>query len=514
MILNSFLDFSSEYFIKIGNFGITWYAICILTGIVFAAILGVKEAKRFGIATNYILDGVLICVPLAILGARLYYVFTSWSDFCVTDSETDKFLLWETILKIVGFSNGTFKLAGLAINGGIIVAIIFVIIYCYKRKLKTLAIFDLLAPGLLIGQICGRWGNFFNQEAHGPEISAQTLNWLQYIIPSFILDGMTYADPSIGGGVKTWHPTFLYESLLNTVALVAILVSRRINKKQRLGDSICFYMTWYGLIRGIVIEPLRMDPLLFSQSIGPDVLFNRVNVVMNLVLALIGIIWFILKHTVIKSELYLEYQADIKSKKIDGVVCKLEGTLVLDDRLVKNAYYYTAKEILDKDLSEQTLDELVKNRTKVEEFFEGNVECIKYYNDYYKRNLGQLVPTQNCRDFFKKLFVHDYSVAVVSHMDKEFVEYVLNALHIMSYVSVIIDKDITTGNIIEDGIKTMPNAKNILVICDKKEEIETAHKLNAKSCLVYYSDDKDSAMELDPTHVIYKFVELDNVIIE
>jgi hypothetical protein len=141
---------------------------------------------------------------------------------------------------------------------------------------------------------------------------------------------MTYADPSIGGGVKTWHPTFLYESLLNTVALVAILVSRRINKKQRLGDSICFYMTWYGLIRGIVIEPLRMDPLLFSQSIGPDVLFNRVNVVMNLVLALIGIIWFILKHTVIKSELYLEYQADIKSKKIDGVVCKLEGTLVLD----------------------------------------------------------------------------------------------------------------------------------------------------------------------------------------
>ena len=511
MILDSFLSFDSKYFLEIGNFVITWYAVCILTGVVLAAILGVKEAKRFGIASNLIIDGVLICVPLAIIGARLYYVFSSWNSFCKKDAD-GKFLLGDTLLSIIGFSNGSLQLAGLAINGGIIVAIIFVIVYCYKRKMKTLAVFDLLAPGLLIGQICGRWGNFFNQEAHGPEISAKTLNWLQYIIPSFILDGMTYADPSIGGGVKTWHPTFLYESLLNTIALVIILVSRRINKKQRLGDSICFYMTWYGLMRALVIEPLRTDPLLFSQAVGPDVLFNRVNIVLNLVLALIGIIWFILKHTVVKSELYLEYQADIKSKKIDGVVCKLEGTLVLDDRLVKNAYYYTAKEILNKDLSEEVLDTLIKIRP--EEYFGDNIECINYYNDYYKRNLGQLVPTQNCREFFKTLFVHDYNVAIVSNEDNEFVEYVLNALHIRPYVSVIIDKDYTSGNLIEDGIKTMPNAKNILVICDKKEEVQTAHNLNAKSCLVYYSDEKDSAMEDDPEYVIYKFAELDNVIIE
>ena len=74
MILNSFLDFDSSYFLQIGSFGITWYAVCILTGVILAAWLGITEAKKFGISSNLILDGVLICVPLAIVGARLYYV--------------------------------------------------------------------------------------------------------------------------------------------------------------------------------------------------------------------------------------------------------------------------------------------------------------------------------------------------------------------------------------------------------------------------------------------------------
>ena len=123
MIYNSFLDFNSDNFLQIGNLQVKWYAVCILTGILLASILGIREAKKFGISTNKILDGVLICVPLAILGARLYYVFTSWSSF-----QRGTFI--DTLLAIIGYENGQFQLAGLAINGGIIVAIIFVIIYC------------------------------------------------------------------------------------------------------------------------------------------------------------------------------------------------------------------------------------------------------------------------------------------------------------------------------------------------------------------------------------------------
>ena len=303
MINNSFLDFNSENFLEIGTFQIKWYAVCILTGIILAAILGVREAKKFGISPNLILDGVLICVPLAIIGARLYYVFTSWGDF-------DKGNFVDTFLAIIGFTdNGTFELAGLAINGGILVALIFVPLYCKIRKINVFHVFDLLAPGLLIGQICGRWGNFFNQEAHGPAITEAT-SWITNIIPDFIMNRMYFYDNSLGE-TALWHPTFLYESLWNLIALVLILVSRRKNKHQRVGDSVAFYLLWYGLGRSLIIEPLRMDPLLFIESVGPDVMFNRVNIVINLVLAVAGLAWLILKHVKFKEPFYLEVQKEV-----------------------------------------------------------------------------------------------------------------------------------------------------------------------------------------------------------
>ena len=154
-------------------------------------LLAAHEAKRFGIAKNIILDGVLICVPLAILGARLYYVFSSWERFY---AEGD---LVQTFFNIIGYSETEgFKLEGLAINGGIIVAIVFVIVYCKVRKINVFQVFDLLAPGLLIGQICGRWGNFFNKEAHGPAFTQET-EWISKLIPSFIMDKMYFYDDDL-----------------------------------------------------------------------------------------------------------------------------------------------------------------------------------------------------------------------------------------------------------------------------------------------------------------------------
>ena len=89
MINNSFIEVSRST-LSIFGLDIAWYALCILTGILLAGIVGIKEAKKFGIAPNLILDGILICVPLAIIGARLYYVFTSWDMFVDHDS------VWQT----------------------------------------------------------------------------------------------------------------------------------------------------------------------------------------------------------------------------------------------------------------------------------------------------------------------------------------------------------------------------------------------------------------------------------
>lgn len=502
MINNSFLDFSSDNFLEIGNFQIKWYAICILTGIVLACVLGVREAKKFGISPNIILDGVLICVPLAIVGARLYYVFTSWHQFHRPGD------LMATLAAIAGFQDGTFKLEGLAINGGIIVAIIFVIIYCRVRKINVFHIFDLLAPGLLIGQICGRWGNFFNQEAHGPAITSDT-EWITNFIPDFIMNRMEFYDYELGM-TAVWHPTFLYESLWNLIALIIILVSRRKNKYQRVGDSVAFYLLWYGLGRSCIIEPLRMDPLLFVESIGPDVLFNRVNVVVNLGLALIGIVWLVLKHVKFKEPFYLDVQREIKDKKIDGVVVRIDETMVTVTKILENAYYYTAKEKLGVELSDDELKDLIS--IKPEDYFKNEEEVI-YFNEYFYNHLNQLQPILECKDFFKTLFKHDYKVAVVTNYSKEFAEYVLDELKITTYVSIIVDKNLSAKPI-EKAFDTIKDAKNILLISSLASDIEFAKGKNAQSCLVYFGREIDLAMEKEPTYVINKVSQLDNIIIE
>lgn len=498
MILNSFLDFDSQYIIQIGNFGITWYAACILTGVIFAAILGVKESKKFGISANLILDGVLICVPLAIIGARLYYVITSWNDFYVKGE------IVETFLNIIGYSktNG-FQLAGLAINGGIFVAIIFVIIYCYKRRMNTLVIFDQLAPGLLIGQICGRWGNFFNQEAHGPAMSESARNILENIIPKFIMEKMDFFDHELGYRAL-WHPTFLYESLWNLVGLIIILVSRAKNKIHRIGDGICFYLIWYGLGRACIIEPMRMDPLLFIDSVGPDVLFNRVNVVINLLLALAGITWLVLKHTKIKDPFYIETKKEYQENKIDGVVTRIEDVLVSADRLIKNAYYYTAKKYLEKELYDDELDK-IKN-IDYRKYFANNEEAINFFDNYFKTNINQLVRLDNVKLFYEKLFKHDYHVALYTKYDKEFAEYVLQLLKITTYVSIIIDEGISDNNPLEKALESISGAKHILVISNLKEDIKFANKNE----LLSSTFDND----LEATYKLRKFIDLDNIVIE
>ena len=496
MILNSFLDFDSSYFLEIGNLAITWYAVCILTGVILAAVLGINESKKFGISSNLILDGVLICVPLAIVGARLYYVFTSWNSFYVSGDFV------ATFLNIIGYSKGNgFQLAGLAINGGIFVAIAFVIVYCWKRKINTLVIFDQLAPGLLIGQICGRWGNFFNQEAHGPAMSESTRNILEHIIPKFIMEKMEFTDWSLGQ-TALWHPTFLYESLWNFVGLIIILISRTKNKFQRIGDSICFYLIWYGLGRACIIEPLRMDPLLFIDSVGPDVLFNRVNVVVNLLLAITGIIWLVLKHKKFKEPFYIETKQKYQEEKIDGVVCRLEDVLVSVDRLLKNAFYYTSKKYQDKEMYDDELEKI--KYLDYRRFYEGNAEAITYFESYFNDNLSQITALHNVKQFYATLFKHDYNIVVYTKYSKEFAEYVLALLKISRFVSIIIDKELSE-NQLETALESIKNSKNPLLISNLKEDIIEANKKRVLTCS---TNDKN-----DTTYKINRFTDLDNIII-
>lgn len=256
--------------ISIGNLVIRFYALCILFGMILAVIISLRESKKLGINPDDIFNGGIIGIVLGVIGARIYYVIFAANEF---SSPAEWFAIW----------NG-----GLAIHGGIIVAFVFAIIWCKRKKINLLAVFDMVAVGLLIGQICGRWGNFFNQEAHGGETTRAFLESLR--LPTFIVNQM-----EIGG--TYYHPTFLYESLWNLIALIVILIIRR-TRTIRLGDITGIYLIWYGIGR-FFIEGMRTDSLMIGSI--------KQNQLISIILIVVGIAYLIFKYVKIKPGYYKDY---------------------------------------------------------------------------------------------------------------------------------------------------------------------------------------------------------------
>lgn len=234
-------------------FGIDIYAYgaIIALGFILAFWYGTKEADRVGLGQDDLLNMFLIAVPLAIVGARLYYVIFSWSDYKNNLSE------------IFNIRNG-----GLAVYGGVIAAVLVVFVYCRKKKISMGLVLDILCIGLLIGQSIGRWGNFFNGEAFGSQTS---LPWAMTIIS----DGQTIA--------QNVHPTFFYESLWNALGVVVLTLYKK--KKSFNGELFCGYMIWYGFGR-MLIEGLRTDSLYIGAF--------RVSQLLSLALVVAGIVIIII----------------------------------------------------------------------------------------------------------------------------------------------------------------------------------------------------------------------------
>lgn len=206
-----------------------WYGIIIASGLLLAAYFCSYLAKKDGLPGDTITDIVLIGTPVGIICARLYFVIFDFGAY--KDNLWSIFAIWE---------------GGLAIYGGIIGAVISAYIYCRKKKLDVLRVFDICVLGLLIGQMIGRWGNFVNVEAYG----AQTeLPWRMQIMSKEL------------GKIVCVHPTFLYESLWNFIGLIILLIYRKHKKFN--GEIFFMYIAWYGIGRAW-IEQLRVDSLPYS----------------------------------------------------------------------------------------------------------------------------------------------------------------------------------------------------------------------------------------------------------
>lgn len=248
--------------ISLFGFEIKFYGIIIALGFLLAYLVVSKEAKRTGQRDEDYLDFLLWLVIPAIVGARLYYVLFSLDDYIVKGRGFK-----DTILDIINIRNG-----GLAIYGGVIAGVIVAIVFCKKRKIKFSLMADTAAMGLLIGQIMGRWGNFFNREAFGDYTDSlfamciptnyfsKTGNLTSLMETGVITEKIAHNAVEIDGSM--WisvHPTFLYESLWNLALLIFIVLYRKHKKFD--GEIGLIYLWGYGLGR-VWIEALRTDSLM------------------------------------------------------------------------------------------------------------------------------------------------------------------------------------------------------------------------------------------------------------
>ena len=326
---------AQRIFLQLGP--ITWYrySFMIMLGLAIAIILGVREGNKLGITTNDIIDGVILIVPLSIIGTRLWYVIFEWEQYA------------GDIMKIFAISDG-----GLAIHGGFITAFISAYFYTRYKKINLFSAFDIMVPGFLIAQASGRWGNFFNQEAHGGVIggvsedairisnsnwdtvsdAAKVINepfWDQQRaflsdtlrLPDFITNNMFINGPD---GYNYYHPTFLYESVWNVVGFIIVLILRR-TKLLKVGDLLAFYLVWYSVGR-FFIEAMRTDSLYVGDT------GIRTAQLISILMIIGGIIYFVVRRFVMKPKNYVD-QVEETKEVADTIEKVIFDSMVLEENL-------------------------------------------------------------------------------------------------------------------------------------------------------------------------------------
>lgn len=252
---------------SVGGIEIRWYGIIIVLGIIAGFSYAAFRAKQSGLSLDDMLDYVLVALPLGIICARLYYVvfFNDGS--------------YKTFYDVIAIWEG-----GLAIYGGVLGGLLGMFLVSRHKKNKFRAVLDCFAPGVMIGQIFGRWGNFFNAEAYGtldhidfPFIGRIFTPHFEENYPLRMVIENGYV------GKIAVHPTFLYESVWNLLGL--LLIHLFFNRKRFDGEVALWYFAWYGFGR-FFIEGMRDDSLM----LGPF----RVSQILALVLFAASIVLIVI----------------------------------------------------------------------------------------------------------------------------------------------------------------------------------------------------------------------------
>lgn len=233
-----------QFGLKIGPLTIHFYALILIAGIVAGAYLSARRAKARGLKVEYIWDGLSWAVVPGLIGARLYHILTPQPS---SGLSLQYYLAHPE--QMLAIWNG-----GLGIFGAILGGALGIWLFARRKHEPLLPWLDICVPGVALAQAIGRWGNFVNQELYG---AATNLPWAVYIPPGKRLVGYE--------GVEYYHPLFLYESILNLIACVALIfIERRFRDRLRPGDLLALYLMMYAAIR-FTLDFLRLDSNAFGS---------------------------------------------------------------------------------------------------------------------------------------------------------------------------------------------------------------------------------------------------------
>lgn len=276
MILPLSIPSPDLQFIQIGPLRIYFYALCIITGIIIAAIWTGRRLGQRGGERGAVFDFVVWALVLGIVGARLYHVLTHWGDYFGPGmNPLDIFAFWK---------------GGIAIFGALLGGAIGVLIASRITGIRFWSFADALVPGLLIAQAVGRLGNWFNHELFG---GPTTLPW------GLEIESSNPAFPIGLPGGTLFHPTFLYEALWNVLGVIVLLAIER-RWRPRWGTFFAMYLVWYGIGRTFT-ESLRVDPSLLFLGV-------RTNVLAAFLAVVLGVVIYILqrrRHVGLETSVYL-----------------------------------------------------------------------------------------------------------------------------------------------------------------------------------------------------------------
>lgn len=243
---------------------IAWYALIITIGMICAVTYTVISSRKMGMTIDDVIDYALFTIPIGVVGARLYYVLTTLDQY-------------DSFLDVINIRQG-----GLAIYGGIIAGGLTVLAVSYFKKINFLAFADYVAPGVLLAQGIGRWGNFMNGEAYG-----DITDWFCRM---GLQNGNTLHDFGTSEMVFV-HPTFLYESLWNLLGVLAVFLFDRYIHKKYDGQLFLMIFGWYGFGR-MFIEGLRTDSLYVP---GTDIRISQLLAGIIFIVCSALLVYFLIK---------------------------------------------------------------------------------------------------------------------------------------------------------------------------------------------------------------------------